>query len=72
MSTVRGLLISWRDHRRARRQQALERDYFERRRRAGSGESAPSTYQHTNGVWFWIGAAGDGGGGGGDGGGGGA
>lgn len=61
--------MRWRKHRHARRQQALERDYFERRR-PGSGESAPSTYQHTSGVWFWIGVAGDGGGGGGDGGGG--
>ena len=60
-----------RERRRAKRQHRLERDYFERRRRATlTPESTPNAYQHTSGFAFWAGLGGDGGGG--DGGGGGA
>ncbi len=61
----------WREHRRAKRQQAAEREYFEheRARSAGSASSSPSAYQHRAPAAGWFGFGGDGGGCGGDGGG---
>ena len=56
-----------RERRRAKRQERLERDYFQRRRarETVTPEATPNPYQHTCGVWFWIGLSGGGGGGGG-------
>jgi hypothetical protein len=66
----RGWFARWRDRRRARRQEALERQYLEHQRRRASGTpySTPSAYRHTGPVVGGFGFGGDGGGG--DGGGG--
>lgn len=69
----RGWFERWREHRRAKRQQAIEREYFERERALASGgtRSTPGTYQHHAPTAGWFGfGGGDGGGCGGDGGGG--
>jgi len=70
-NTERGWFARWREHRRANRQQAIERKYFERERARSSGGaySTSSAYQH-GAPAGWIGFGGDGGGCGGDGGGG--
>jgi hypothetical protein len=68
----RGWFERWRDQRRARRQQAIEPEYFRRERARGSGGAHPTPSAHQSGVSAdgWIGFGGDGGGcGGGDGGG---
>ncbi len=72
-NTKRGWFARWREHRRANRQQAIEREYFERERARSSGGaySTSSGYQHgAPTAGFWAGFGGDGGGCGGDGGGG--
>lgn len=44
-SATRRMLVGWREHRRAKRQRALERRYFEheRARSTGAGTGSPST-----------------------------
>ncbi len=68
-----GWVARWREHRRAKRQQAAEREYFEHERAsaAGSASSSPNAYQHRAPAAGWLGFGGDGGSGcsGGDGGG---
>lgn len=67
-----GWFARWREHRRTKRQEAIERAYDERERAraAGRAPSSPSAYQHDAPVAGWLGFGGDGGGcGGGDGGG---
>ena len=52
-----------RERRYAKRQERLERDSFRRRRARETltPEATPNVYQHTNGVWFWVGIGDDGG-----------
>ena len=71
-NTERSWFARWREHRRANRQQAIERKYFERERARSSGGAyaTPSAYPHGAPTAGWIGFGGDGGGCGGDGGGG--
>ncbi len=68
-----GWIARWREHRRTRRQEAIERAYFEheRTRAARGARSAASARHHGAPVGGWLGFGGDGGGGcsGGDGGG---
>jgi hypothetical protein len=52
----------WREQRRARRHQALEREYLEHDRACADGTS--DSYQHTAPAAAWFGSFGDGGGGG--------
>ncbi len=67
-----GWFARWRQHRRTRRQDAIERAYYERERTRASGgpRSAPSARHHGAPASSWLGFGGDGGGGcgGGDGG----
>ncbi|MEJ7894847.1 MAG: hypothetical protein WKF94_19605 [Solirubrobacteraceae bacterium] len=67
----RGWFARWREHRRAKGQQAIERATFERERARSSGGaySTSSAYQHGAPAAGWTGFGGDGGGCGGDGGG---
>jgi hypothetical protein len=66
-----GTLARWREHRRAKRQEAREREFFDRERARSAGTDADG-YQHAAPTAGLIGFGdGDGGGGGGDGGGGG-
>jgi hypothetical protein len=53
-----------RERRYAKRQERLERDYFQRRRAREplTPEATPNSYQHTNGFWFWVSIGGGGGG----------
>ena len=53
-----------RERRYAKRQERLERDYFQRRRAQETltPEVSPNAYKHTSGFWFWAGIGGGGGG----------
>ncbi len=62
---TRSWFARWREHRRAQRQQAFERDYFERERSSGLPDSTRSSYQHHAQTGGWFGFGGDGGGDGG-------
>lgn len=68
-----GWFARWREHRRAKRQQVIEREGFEQERgRSRGAYSTTSACQQGAPAGGWIGFGGDGGGcGGGDGGGGG-
>ncbi len=68
-----GWFARWRDHRRSRRQRALERWYLELDRARASGESpvpgelyvyAAGSSSHTDGLFGAFGGGGDGGDGG--------
>lgn len=68
---ARGWLERWRERRRAKRQQALERSYFElERARKGDAIDRANVAGQSSSYWlassgFWDGGGGDGGGGGG-------
>lgn len=63
-----GTLARWRERRRAKRQEAREREFFDRERARSAGTNADG-YQHASSpaglIGFGDGGGGDGGGGGG-------
>ena len=64
----RGWFARWRERRRIKRQQALERSHFELERARSNGTYSPPSAGPVAAGWVGLGGGGDGGGGGCDGG----